>query len=151
VPISEPDVDIEVVPRTPTYLDASSSTEPVARSNPSPLQPERSLISEEPEVQVAELFAVLRRLSLEYSCTFSGVNAFNYYRDGAYMPNNYGRTCAMAKSSVFSKECQLFQKWLKRAFFSKSRKHVDVSTTTGCSKTTNLPLRQQTWLIAMAA
>jgi hypothetical protein len=149
VPISEPDVDIEVVPRTSTYLDASSSTEPVASSNTSPLQPERSLISEEPGEQVAELFAVLRRLSLEYSCTFSGVNDFNNYGDDAFMSNNDGRTCAMAKSSVFSKECQLFQKWLKRAFFSESRKHVDVSTTTSCSNTTNLP--QQTWLIAMAA
>jgi hypothetical protein len=149
--ISEPHVDIEVVPRTPTDLDASSSTELGTSSGPGILQPEHSLISEETEQQAAELFTVLRRLSLEYQCTFSGVNDFNNYGDDAYMSKNDGRACAMEKSSVFSKECQLFQKWLKRAFFSKSREHVDVSTTTGDSKTTDLPLRQQLRSIAMAA
>jgi hypothetical protein len=148
VPRSKPDEDIAIMSRTPIDLGASSSTELVASSSSGLLQPQRSRISEETEQQ---LFTVLRQLTLEYSCAFSGVNDFNNYGDDAYMSNNDGRTCAMEESSVFSKECQLFQRWLKWAFFSKSRKHVDVSTTPGCSKTTDVPLREQTRHVAMAA
>jgi hypothetical protein len=89
------------MPRTSTVLDASPSTELVASSSPGPLQLERSLISEEPEERAPEVSTVLRWLSLEYSCTFSGVNDFNNYGDDAYMSKNYGRTCAIVKSSVF--------------------------------------------------
>jgi hypothetical protein len=98
---SEPDLDNEVVPRTSTDLDVSPSTELVASSSPGPLQLERSLISEEPDEHAAEMSAVLPRLSLEYSCTFSGVNDFNNYGDDAYMSNSDGRTCAIM--STFSK------------------------------------------------